>query len=320
MNKPLVSVIMPVYNAEGFLAEAIESILQQSLADLELIIINDGSTDKSLEIINRYATQDERIKIITRPNLGLVKTLNEGIRNAMGQYIARQDADDISLKSRLREQVKYLSSNPSIALVGSNYYRINEDGQIQSVTNVFTKPADLKVSMVFSNQFGHGTVMARKKELLSSGGYKENYKHAEDYELWTRISRRHDIANIKKPLYKWRINTRGVTLQHSGAMNKQLVRIRMREFAFFLGHRREYNLSYFRPHSTRGGLIKYLNKKNTLLRDLATMYTVFGLRRLSIPSLILAVISAPWVMLTYKQLFLTLFARTKAVKLRVETI
>ena len=159
VNSPQVSVIMPVYNAERFLRLAIDSILGQTFSNFEFIIINDGSTDGSLKIIKSY--KDSRIHLISRPNKGLAPSLNEGLTRAKGQYIARMDADDISLPKRLAQQVDFLDQNPTVGLVGSNYIIIDDSGKKLDVTDVFTHPSDLKVAMVTCNQYGHGSVMMR---------------------------------------------------------------------------------------------------------------------------------------------------------------
>src|SRR5665647_1469233 len=121
MKSPKVTVLMSVYNSESFLAEAIDSILGQTFKDFEFLIINDGSKDKSLEIIKNRAKNDPRIRLISRPNKGLVKSLNEGLAKARGEYIARMDSDDISLKTRLKKEVDFLDSHPDVGMVGSNY-------------------------------------------------------------------------------------------------------------------------------------------------------------------------------------------------------
>jgi glycosyltransferase involved in cell wall biosynthesis len=320
MRTPKVSVIMPVYNAQDFLAQAIESILAQTFKDFEFLIINDGSKDNSLDIIKIYLEKDRRISLVSRGNMGLVETLNKGLAIAKGEYIARQDADDISLAIRLKKQVEYLDENPSIGLVGSNYHTIDVDHNILSTTDVFTLPDDLKLAEVFSNQFGHGTIMARREAILNAGGFDKQYMHAEDYDLWTRISHDYDIANIKAPLYKWLLNKDGITVTQSQAMNSHISRIRNREFEYYIQNKGSYPFFTFHPGSINGSTFKYLGKKNTMYRNMALIYCRSGHRRLAIPVFLLAIMVAPWIAKNYTQLFIALFAKSKIRKIKLETI
>jgi glycosyltransferase involved in cell wall biosynthesis len=199
MNEPLVSVILPVFNAGRLLEEAIESILNQTIQNLELIIINDGSTDDSLDIIKTFAHKDKRIRFISRPNKGLVFTLNELVKLANGRYIARQDQDDISLPARLEKQIAFLRRNPDVSMVGTNIMVIDSRGKrvSQKVANVdfLTHPNDLKLAEVFSNQFAHGSIVI-KRSSIKSDRYDPDYSYAEDYDFWSRLSRRSKLANL----------------------------------------------------------------------------------------------------------------------------
>lgn len=307
MKLPKVTVLMPVYNAGGFLAEAIESILNQTFRDFELLIIDDGSTDRSLGTIKKYTKQDKRVKVVSHgENKGLVATLNEGIGLAEGKYIARQDQDDISAKSRLKKQVEYLDNNPSIGLLGTNYDVIDNRGKTVATTDVFTSPEDIKLAEVFSNQLGHGTIIARRR-LLRTFPYDEDFKNAEDYDLWARLSHHTKIANLSKPLYKWRLHETGMTNTKTAAMQSQVHRIRNREFRYFLSHKSDFKIFSFHPRSMRGGTRSYLEKKSSVFRDMALMYCYTGLRRKAVPALLLALLYAPWNKKTYRQLIITLF-------------
>lgn len=182
-----VSVVMPVYNAELFLAEAIESILAQTFIDFEFIILNDGSTDKSREIIEKYAVQDARIVFVDdATNTGYVPRLNQGIALAKGEYIARMDADDISLPHRFTKQVTYLDSHKKIAVVGSSASTIDAYGKVGKGWTLRATPAETRVHFLFTNYVMHPTVMMRKS-MIPEGGYSTAFMPAEDFELWTRI-------------------------------------------------------------------------------------------------------------------------------------
>lgn len=211
MNNPLVSVIMSVYNSEKYLAEAIESILNQTYTNFEFIIINDGSTDKSLAIIEKYKIQDERIVLISRENKGLPYSLNEGIEKAKGKYIARMDADDISLPTRFEEQVKFMEENSKISICGTWAEVFGKDMKTKFLKQP-TNNDDMKVRLLFSVCFAHPTVMIRKY-ILDKYNLKYNldYVNAQDYELWSRISEVTTMANLPKILLKYRISENSIT-------------------------------------------------------------------------------------------------------------
>lgn len=266
-TSPRVTVLMSVYNSEIYLPEAIESILNQTFNDFEFLIINDGSKDKSLQIIEKYAKQDNRIRIISRPNKGLVASLNQGISLAKGEFLARMDSDDISLPSRLEKEVIYLDSHPEVSLIGSNYIVMDEKGKQLVTTNIFTHPDDLKVAQVTCNQYGHGSIMARLKVLKRLGGYDSSVGHVEDYHLWTRISRVEDIANFEEPLYIYRRNSEGVTQQNLKLQIQQTFAVRDEAFKHFMKHRGHYRLFGWHPSGDN-----YRTRKAVLFRDLAYLY------------------------------------------------
>jgi glycosyltransferase involved in cell wall biosynthesis len=264
-KSPKVTVLMSVYNSEQYLHEAIDSILGQTYTDFEFLIINDGSKDKSLEIIKSYT--DPRIRLISRANKGLTASLNEGIEKAKGEYIARQDSDDVSVQNRLEKEVAYLDSHPSVGLVGSNYTIMDTSGNELVTTNVFTRPHDLKLAQVTCNQYGHGSVMMRKTILDKVGYYDKKVGYVEDYDLWTRISRVADIANFEEPLYLYRKNEEGITRQNLDLQIQQTFSVRDNAFRHFLKHRREYKVLFYKPSGT-----EYRRRKATLYRDFAYLY------------------------------------------------
>lgn len=200
---PQISVVMSVYNGAAYLEAAINSILEQTYTNFELIVINDASTDKTSEILEKF--DDCRVRVITNSeNLGLTKSLNLGINAARGKYIARMDADDLSLPHRLEVQRQFLKDHPDYALVGSSYYQIDAQGQIRSLIRVLTGDEELRAGLRQQNWFGHGSVMMRKEAWEKLGGYDERFKYAQDYDLWLRLSENFKIANLEEPLYYWR--------------------------------------------------------------------------------------------------------------------
>ena len=185
MNPPLVSVILPVFNAEKFVAQAIESILQQTFTDFELIVIDDGSNDRSLEILKKYASSDKRITIISRENRGLVASLNQGIAAACGQWIARMDADDIALPQRFERQLQWLAKTDAdicgswVKLFGTPDRRVIKHPQTDEA---------IKMKMIFCTPFAHPAVMI-KTEFIKQLRYNKVWEKCEDYDLWERATR-----------------------------------------------------------------------------------------------------------------------------------
>lgn len=211
MNHHLISVVMSVYNAEKYLAEAIESILTQTYTNFEFIIINDGSTDSSLEIIQNYMKKDERIVLISRENKGLPFSLNEGIEKAKGKYIARMDADDISLPTRFEDQLSFMNNNLDIGICGTWIEVFGENTKTKILKHSL-EHNEMKTRLLFSVCFAHPTVMIRK-EILDENSlkYNLNYVNAQDYELWSNISEVTKMANIPKVLLKYRVSENSIT-------------------------------------------------------------------------------------------------------------
>lgn len=201
-HKPKISVIMPVYNGEKYLHESIDSILQQSFSDFEFIIINDGSTDNSLQIIKSY--QDIRIVIIDQANQGVAKSLNNGIEIARGKYIARMDADDISYKDRFSIQFKFLEENNNVIVVGSNADIIDKDGNYVYTTTQLRSNDDLKKLLPYKSPFIHPSVMIRADILIKIGFYPVT-PMAQDLFMFNKMSGYGKYANIVKPLIKYRL-------------------------------------------------------------------------------------------------------------------
>ncbi len=209
-KKPLVSVVMSVYNGEKYLREAMDSILNQTYKNLEFIIIDDGSTDDTLKIIKTY--KDPRIILITRENKGLVASLNEGIKKAKGSYIARQDADDISEVDRINRQVEYMKQRPNVGLVGSSIRIINERGDSRGVHYVYSESLDVKRELMIRSPFAHGSIMLNKNKLNRHDIYNSEYWPAEDYAVWSSlISDGVCAGNIHEALYRYRDNTEGIS-------------------------------------------------------------------------------------------------------------
>lgn len=211
---PKVTVLMPVFNAEKHLREAVDSILCQTFTDFELLIINDGSTDRSESIIRSYA--DPRIRLVNNAsNMRLVATLNKGIGLASGEYVARMDADDISHPSRFAKQVAFLDQNPSCAMVAAKVRQMdcssNDTGVWPDDCNAVSGARILK-QLPFANCIAHPTVMIRK-EVINRYGYDPDQRHSEDYDLWLRMAADGCvISKLDDFLLRYRIHDESVTV------------------------------------------------------------------------------------------------------------
>jgi len=223
MNKtPEISVIMPVYNTELFLDKAIKSILEQSFKNFEFIIINDGSTDASLEIIQRYKKIDNRIILINRENKGLIHSLNEGIENSKGEYIARMDADDISFPNRFEEQIKLIKKD-NADICGSHFFIINEEDEFIDTFIVPLKKRNFLNYLCITTPFAHPSVMLKKSFLTQNNiQYGQTiYQNAEDYALWVQFwNLGAKFTNVNAFLFKYR----DVKQSLSSEKQKQIVR------------------------------------------------------------------------------------------------
>ena len=205
-SAPLISVVMPVYNGEPYLKEAIESILNQTFKDFEFIIINDGSTDNTWHVIKEYAQKDKRIVTVSQENIGLTKSLNNGIRMAKGKYIARQDADDISLYNRLHKQIPWLEEK-GYDLCCSRTWLIKEGRVSPRIGYFFPKPLVLCIY----NPFIHGTYLLKKEMLLEIGGYDESFMYGQDYRLATHLyAKGKRVKYLRESLYKTRLTNTSI--------------------------------------------------------------------------------------------------------------
>jgi len=208
MRDPLVTVLMPVYNAEKYLREAIDSILNQTFRDYEFLIIDDGSTDESNSIIKSY--KDERIRLIENgQNIKLIATLNKGIDLARGKYIARMDADDISLPERLQRLVDFMEANSDTGLCGSflNVMGSNND----RVVKFRTTHEEITFRLFFTNCLAHPTIMLRKSVLTDNNLHYPGSLHAEDYSMWVKMSRLTRLAVIPEVLLTYRVHDSNIS-------------------------------------------------------------------------------------------------------------
>lgn len=210
-SAPTVSVVMSAFNAAEFLDEAVCSILDQTFRDFEFIVIDDGSTDGTGRILEKYAKIDNRVKMFRQGNEGMIPALNRGCRLARGQFIARMDADDISLPHRIERQIGFLEGHPEIGIVGTWASRMDEKGSIIGEWRLPTHSKVLKWNHFFGVSVIHPTVLMRRKILEKLSFYRPDAVHAEDRDLWLRASAITEFSNLPEILLKYRVWTKSTS-------------------------------------------------------------------------------------------------------------
>ncbi|MBC7784652.1 MAG: glycosyltransferase [Burkholderiales bacterium] len=200
------SVILAAYDAEKYLVSAVDSILNQTFTDFELILIDDGSKDSTQRMVQDYGRKDPRVVAISRANKGLTPTLNEGIARAKGEYLARMDADDLSLPRRFAEQVKYLDKNPQCVCVGCRVTLIDPYGSPLKLTthDLDHEKIDAGLLKGIGWSIVHPAAMMRADAVRQVGGYREQFKTSQDLDLFLRLGEVGRLANIAEPLVQYR--------------------------------------------------------------------------------------------------------------------
>ncbi|KSU84876.1 Glycosyltransferase, GT2 family [Fictibacillus enclensis] len=222
----LVSVVMPVYNGEVYLRESVDSVLNQTYKHFELIVVNDGSTDRTKDILN--SLNDDRIKIIhLENNGGAANALNMGIKEAKGEWIAIQDADDISLPNKLEEQIRYIRKHKDVTAVGSLIECISGHAevsrrnlQIEATRNHLSSKEHINAYRFYLNPFCHGSVLFSKSIFDQIGGYDLQYKICYDYDLWLRMLERTSIHKIPIVLYQYRVHSDSISRNNQVTLNE----------------------------------------------------------------------------------------------------
>lgn len=205
MAAPLITVLLPVYNGQAHLAEALDSVLAQTQRDLELLVVDDGSTDATPALLAQYAQADPRVRVATQPNAGLVAALNHGLALARGRYVARMDADDVCRPERLARQATFLDQRPDVAACGSWAHVLG--GPARAVWRYPMSDADLRAQLVFETPFCHPAVMLRRETLTRHGlTYDPAFREAEDYALWARLAEHGALANLPEVLLEYRVH------------------------------------------------------------------------------------------------------------------
>ncbi len=213
MQPPKISVIMPVWNGEAYLATAIDSILVQTWTDFEFIILDDGSTDRSPEIIADYANKDSRIRVIRLDHQGIVIALNRGVAEAHAEWIARMDCDDIAHPERLQRQCDTMRKHPE-AVLCHTHIRLIGDHQSSTPLGRFIRTRSLlALRLCYQSPIAHPSVMFKKETFLACGEYQQKERHAEDFSLWGRMLVAGDVIGIAEPLLDFRVHSNSISKQ-----------------------------------------------------------------------------------------------------------
>lgn len=246
---PQISVLLPVHNEKVcFLVASIESILNQTEKNFELLLLDDASTDaECLDILSTYKHKDTRIRLIHNPkNIGLTKTLNKGLSLARGEYIARQDGDDISDPERFAKQLKFLHTHPNYALCGTWATIINESGKYIGTQRGLLKWKEAQKKLLCINTFVHSSFFFKKSVILSLGGYTEEMKKAQDYDLLLKIAPKFPIGNIPEYLCQYRISATNITFSNNKNQEYYAIRARLKALREY-GYPKWYFLKIIRP-------------------------------------------------------------------------
>lgn len=211
-----VAILMCCYNAESTVALSINSVLKQSFNNFQFIIINDASTDTTVEILHSFSEKDNRISLYSNDkNIGLTRSLNRGLNYCKGTYIARIDADDIWVQDKLAQQVNYLEAHPNCALLGTAYQRIDANGAYLGEATIPVLNSDqlIRNAIIKFNPFFHSSVIFRRDACMQLGGYDESYRYAQDYNLWVRFAAKYSVANLSDILAFQRITPESISIK-----------------------------------------------------------------------------------------------------------
>lgn len=224
-ERPQITVLMPAYNAGKYIREAITSVLQQSFRDFELLVVNDGSTDDTLSIALSF--HDARVVVINKEHAGIASALNTGLKLASAPYVARFDADDVCLLTRLETQLDFLHDHPEYVLVGSDAEYMLENGDfLFNFKCIAHSDEEVKNKLYVYCPFIHSSVMYRKDDVIKAGGYNIHAHNFEDYLLWTNLAKLGKMQNLREPLIKVRLNAASATIDEKwrGERFRQLKR------------------------------------------------------------------------------------------------
>ena len=226
MVPPRLSVLMSVYNGEPWVAAAVESVLGQTFSDFELLVVDDGSTDRTGAILRTYG--DPRLKVFHQPRAGLTRSLNRGIRLASAPLLARMDADDVALPGRFAQQVVFLDAHPDVGLLGTGCQEVSLSGDLVRTLNPPADDRAIRRALIRENPFIHSSVVFRRDVLDVAGHYDESLPVAQDYDLWVRMSRITRMANLREPLVLRRLTPGRVSSARDSARLRAEVAVKIR--------------------------------------------------------------------------------------------
>jgi len=224
VNKTLISVLLPFYNASRYLDESILSVLNQSFEDFELILLNDGSTDESLEKCYHYKKKDKRVKVVNNIHLGLTKTLNIGIKISTGKFIARQDADDISDIDRFKKQILWFEKSENRVLCGTNAIIKTTRGTLKKNKIISYKHSKILKKFEYTNCIVHSSAMFLKSAAEKVGCYNEDLYYSQDYDLWWKLGRIGELGNISEKLLVLRERTDSISHEKSSLQIEDFIK------------------------------------------------------------------------------------------------
>lgn len=232
MPDPLVSILLPVFNAERYLPAALGSMLAQSFDDWEMICINDGSRDGSRQILDSLAERDARVRVVHQENQGLVRTLNRGIALAGGSLVCRMDADDIAMPERLRLQVDFLRGRPGHVAVGGAILKIDADSDPLGVERLPREHDEIEAALLHRKTgLFHPTALIRASALSAVGGYREEYEWVEDHDLWLRLAQRGRLGNLNDLVLCYRLHAGSICWQRAALQRERMTRLLREAYA-----------------------------------------------------------------------------------------
>lgn len=256
-----ISVILPVYNSEEYISESITSILNQTYKNFELIIINDGSTDNSKEICKNFSKKDNRIIFIDNNHIGLTRSLNKALEIASGDYIARQDADDTSLPSRLEKQLKWFLKDKNRILCGTNCKILTQSNEYKNNRSLKFSDNGIKKKLEYSNCFVHSSTMFLKKSAQKFGNYDENLEFAQDYDLWWKLSTLGEVGNLKEKLVILRNRQDSVSVKNKNNQTLNFIKSLIKFDAYtkkIIGINDDKEIIFYEKHDLTKNKIKIM--------------------------------------------------------------
>ena len=256
-----ISVILPVYNSEEYVSESITSILNQTYKNFELIIIDDGSTDNSKVICKNFSKKDNRIIFLDNNHIGLTRSLNKALEIARGHYIARQDADDVSLPNRFEKQIKWFLKDKKRVLCGTNCKILTQNNEYKNNRSLKFSNSGIKKKLKYSNCFVHSSIMFSNKSAKIFKNYDENLEFAQDYDLWWKLSTLGKVGNLKEKLVILRNRKNSVSVKNENNQTLNFIKSCLKFYAYnkkILGINDHKEIIFYEKHDLTKNKIKIM--------------------------------------------------------------